>query len=36
MLTKVLSDVEDKEAHAKVSVEVKKLTSRFDVPGIDN
>ena len=36
MLTKVLSDVEDKEAHAKVSVEVNKLTSRFDVPGIDN
>ena len=36
MLIKVLSDVRDKEAHAKVSVEVKKLTSRFDVPGIDN
>jgi len=36
MLIKVLSDVEDKEAHANVSVEVKKLTSRFDVPGIDN
>ena len=36
MLIKVLSDVGDKEAHAKVSVEVKKLTSRFDVPGIDN
>ena len=36
MLPKVLSDVEDKEAHAKVSVEVKELTSRFDVPGIDN
>jgi glycine hydroxymethyltransferase len=36
MLTKVLSDVEDKEAHAKVSAEVKKLTARFDVPGIDN
>jgi glycine hydroxymethyltransferase len=36
MLTKVLSDVEDKDAHAKVSAEVKKLTARFDVPGIDN
>ncbi|MCI0829245.1 MAG: serine hydroxymethyltransferase [Chloroflexi bacterium] len=36
MLTKVLADVEDKEAHAKVSAEVKKLTSRFSVPGIDN
>lgn len=36
LLTKVLSDFEDKEAHAKVSAEVKELTSRFDVPGIDN
>ncbi len=36
MLTKVLADVEDKEAHAKVSAEVKKLTARFAVPGIDN
>jgi glycine hydroxymethyltransferase len=36
MLIKVLADVEDKEAHAQVSAEVKKLTSRFDVPGIDN
>ena len=35
MLTKVLADVEDKKAHAKVSAEVKKLTSRFTVPGID-
>ena len=36
MLTKVLADVEDKEAHAKVSAEVKKLTARFAVPGIDS
>ena len=36
MLIKVLSDVEDKETHAKVSVKVKELTSRFAVPGIDN
>ena len=36
MLTKVLADLEDKETHAKVSAEVKKLTSRFTVPGIDN
>ena len=36
MLIKVLADVEDKEAHAKVSAEVKKLTARFAVPGIDN
>ena len=35
MLTKVLADLEDKETHAKVSAEVKKLTSRFTVPGID-
>ncbi|MCH8988554.1 MAG: serine hydroxymethyltransferase [Chloroflexi bacterium] len=35
MLTKVLADVEDKKAHAKVSAEVKELTSRFTVPGID-
>ena len=34
--TKVTADVEDKEAHAKVSAEVKKLTARFAVPGIDN
>ena len=36
MLTKVLTDVEDKGAHAKVSVKVKELTSCFAVPGIDN
>ena len=36
MLIKVLSDVEDKEAHAKVSVKVKELTSHFAVPGIDH
>ncbi len=36
MLIKVLADVEDKEAHAKVSAEVKKLTARFAVPGIDS
>ena len=36
MLTKVLSDLEDKETHAKVSAEVKALTSQFKVPGIDN
>ena len=36
MLTKVLTDVEDKEAHAKVAVKVKELTSRFAVPGIDH
>ena len=36
MLIKVLSDVEDKEAHAKVSAQVKELTARFAVPGIDS
>ncbi|MBO19529.1 MAG: serine hydroxymethyltransferase [Chloroflexi bacterium] len=36
MLTKVLSDVEDTAAHAKVAVQVKELTSRFPVPGLDN
>ena len=36
MLIKVLADVEDKGAHAKVSVKVKELTSRFAVPGIDH
>ena len=36
MLIKVLADVEDKEAHAKVSAELKELTSGFSVPGIDN
>tara|TARA_B100001146_G_scaffold218952_1_gene225452 strand:+ start:3498 stop:4742 length:1245 start_codon:yes stop_codon:yes gene_type:complete len=36
MLTKVLTDVEDKGAHAKVAVKVKELTSRFAVPGIDH
>jgi glycine hydroxymethyltransferase len=35
MLTKVLADMEDKEAHANVSAAVKELTSRFAVPGID-
>ena len=36
MLIKVLSDLEDKEAHINVAVEVKSLTSQFGVPGIDN
>jgi len=36
MLIKVLADVEDKEAHAKVSAQVKELTARFAVPGIDS
>ncbi|SVA65195.1 uncharacterized protein METZ01_LOCUS118049 [marine metagenome] len=36
MLIRVLADVEDKEAHAKVLAQVKELTSRFVVPGIDN
>jgi len=36
MLIKVLSDVEDKEVHAKVSAQVKELTARFAVPGIDS
>ena len=36
MLIKVLSDLEDKEAHINVAVEVKSLTSQFSVPGIDN
>jgi len=35
MLIRVLSDLEDKETHAKVSTEVKELTSKFGVPGID-
>ena len=36
MLTKVLANVEDTALHEKVAVEVKELTSRFSVPGIDN
>ena len=36
MLIKVLSDLEDKETHINVAVEVKSLTSQFSVPGIDN
>ncbi len=36
MLTRVLSDLEDKETHAKVLIEVKELTSKFKVPGIDS
>ena len=36
MLIKVLADVEDKEAHTKVSAQVKELTARFAVPGIDS
>ena len=36
MLIKVLSDLEDVEAHTKVAAEVKALTSQFNVPGIDN
>ncbi|MCH2675309.1 MAG: serine hydroxymethyltransferase [Dehalococcoidia bacterium] len=36
MLTRVLLDLEDKETHAKVLIEVKELTSKFEVPGIDN
>jgi len=36
MLIRVLADVEDKETHAKVLAQVKELTSRFVVPGIDN
>ena len=36
MLIKVLSDLENVEAHAKVAAEVKALTSQFNVPGIDN
>ena len=35
MLIRVLADVGDKEAHAKVSAQVKELTARFVVPGID-
>ena len=35
MLAKVLSDVEDSAAHAKVAAEVKELTARFPVPGLD-
>ena len=36
MLTRVLLDLEDKETHAKILIEVKELTSKFEVPGIDN
>jgi len=35
MLARVLSDVEDKSTHIKISSEVKQLTSKFGVPGID-
>ena len=36
MLIEVLADIEDKKAHAKVSAQVKELTARFAVPGIDS
>ncbi len=36
MLIEVLADIEDKKAHAKVSAQVKALTARFAVPGIDS
>ena len=36
MLIEVLADIEDKKAHAKISVQVKELTARFAVPGIDS
>ena len=36
MLARVLSDVEDKSTHTKISSEVKELTSKFGVPGIDD
>ncbi|MDE0721400.1 MAG: serine hydroxymethyltransferase [Dehalococcoidia bacterium] len=36
MLINVLKDLEDKETHAKVAAEVKALTSRFGIPGIDS
>jgi len=36
MLIKVLADIEDKKAHAKISAQVKELTARFAVPGIDS
>ncbi len=36
LVTKVLSSIEDQDLHQKVAVEVKDLTSRFPVPGIDD
>jgi glycine hydroxymethyltransferase len=36
LVTKVLSRIEDHELHLKVAAEVKNLTSRFPVPGIDD
>ena len=35
MLARVLSDVEDTNSHTEISSEVKELTSKFGVPGID-
>ena len=36
MLIKVLADLEDQETHANVASEVKALTSKFEVPGLDS
>ena len=36
MLARVLSDLEDKEIQSQVSAEVKALTSKFKVPGLDS
>ena len=36
LLTKVLTHIDDDELHLKVAADVKKLTSRFPVPGIDD
>ena len=36
LLTRVLLDVDDKSTHARISSEVKELTSKFGVPGIDD
>jgi glycine hydroxymethyltransferase len=36
LVSKVLSRIDDHDLHQKVAVEVKNLTARFPVPGIDD
>ncbi len=36
MVSRVLADLEDKDAHRQVAGEVRELTSHFPVPGIDD
>lgn len=36
MVARILANIEDKEVHGQVAAEVRELTSRFPVPGIDD